>query len=224
VDEGRFLLGFERALSWGGRYRWGLESHLWKEKHEPLLNAVGGHGQFWWLREDGSSIATVDLDVNSRYKRALITANTVRHFRTRFTFIPSLRVGAGENLPSQETFSLGGYGGFPGYKAFEVRGDNENATGLLLKYRLAGPLSAVLENVNGFIMETDSARANLQNLPVICPPVNAKCAESEKTRGVGVVGLRWGFEMETPLGPIRLDLGHNSLGRQQARFSIGSWR
>ncbi|MEO7455535.1 MAG: alpha/beta fold hydrolase, partial [Gemmatimonadaceae bacterium] len=41
VDEARVLLGFERALSWGGRYRWGLESHLWKGRDEPLLNAVG---------------------------------------------------------------------------------------------------------------------------------------------------------------------------------------
>jgi NTE family protein len=207
VDEARLLVGFERALSWGGRYRWGAESHVWKTKDQPLLNALGLHGQFWWLRPNGSPIITVDGDFNTRYERVLLTANTVRHFGKRWTFIPSLRVGVGTDLPAQETFSLGGYNGFPGYKVFEARGTVENSTSLLFKYHLAGPLSLTAESVGGAIVDADSARGAL-TLPV------------EKF----VDGNRYGLEIETPLGPVRLEVGHNTTGRQQATFSIGSWR
>jgi NTE family protein len=207
VDEARALFGFERALSWGGRYRWGVESHVWKTRDEPLVNAVGGRGQFWWLRPNGSPIITVDGDVNSRYQRVLVTANTVRHFRKRVTFIPSLRLGAGSNLPAQETFSLGGYNGFPGYKIFEARGTVENSTSLLFKYQLVGPLSLTAESVGGAIFDADTVRGAV-TLPV----------------DHFVDGNRYGVEIETPLGPVRLDVGHNTTGRQQATFSIGSWR
>jgi hypothetical protein len=39
-----------------------------------------------------------------------------------------------------------------------------------------------------------------------------------------VDGNRYGVEIETPLGPVRMDVGHNTMGRQQATLSIGSWR
>jgi NTE family protein len=206
VDEARVLLGFERALSWGGRYRWGAQSHIWKNKDEPLVNAIGAHGQFWWLRQNGSPIVTVEADVNSRYQRALFTANMIRHFKKRWTFIPSVRFGAGNNLPAQETFSLGGFNAFPGYKVFEARGTLENSTSLLLKYRLAGPVSLTSETVGGAIFDADSVRS-AGTLPV------------ERF----VDGNRWGLEVETLLGPVRLEVGHNTTGRQQATLSIGSW-
>ena len=206
VDEGRVLFGFERALSWGGRYRWGLESHTWKPKGEALLNAVGAHGQFWWLRGNGSPIVTVEGDVNSRYERFLITANTERHFKRRWTFIPSVRFGFGSNLPEQEMFTLGGYNAFPGFKVFEARGTVENSTSLLFKYHLAGPISLTTENVSGAIFDADSVRG-ARTLP----------------SGKFVDGNRYGVEVETPLGPVRLEVGHNTTGRQQATFSIGSW-
>lgn len=207
VDETRLLLGFERALTWGGRYRWGLESHLWKTRDEPLLNAVGAHGQFWWLRTNGTPIVFMDADLNSRYERVLFTANTVRRFGKRWTWIPSVRVGFGNDLPAQETFSLGGYNGFPGYKVFEARGTVENSTSMLFKYHLTGPISLTAESVGGAIFDADTVRGAL-TLPV------------DKF----VDGNRYGVEVETLLGPVRLDIGHNTTGRQQATLSIGTWR
>ena len=206
VDEARAMLGFERALSWGGRYRWGVQSHTWKNRDEPLVNAIGGHGQFWWLRQNGSPIITLEADINSRYQRALFTANTVRHFRKRWTFIPSMRIGVGNDLPAQETFSLGGFRGFPGYKVFEARGTIENSTSLLFKYHVAGPMSLIAETVGGAVFDADSVRG-----AATLPPSKF------------VDGNRFGVEVETPLGPVRLDLGHNTTGRQQATLSIGSW-
>ncbi|MEO8621026.1 MAG: patatin-like phospholipase family protein [bacterium] len=207
VDEGRVMLGFERALSWGGRYRWGLESHTWKGRDEPVLNAVGLHSQFWWLRNNGTPIVTWDGDYNTRYDRTLITANTIRTFKTRWTFIPSLRVGFGHNLPAHETFSLGGFTGFPGYRIYEARGTVENVWSTLLKYHVGGPISVYNESATGAIYDENSARARLT-----LPP--------EKF----IEGSRLGIEIETPLGPMRVELGSNSTGRQQASFSIGSWR
>ncbi|HEV7992050.1 MAG TPA: patatin-like phospholipase family protein [Gemmatimonadaceae bacterium] len=208
VDEARVLVGFERALSWGGRYRWGLENHFWKMKDEPAVNAIGGHGQFWWLRPNGSPIVTVETDVNNRYQKILFTANTVRHPWKRWTFIPSIRLGGGSaNLPAQETFSLGGFNGFPGYKVFEARGTVENSTSLLFKYHLTGPVSLLAESVGGAIFDADTLRGQ-RNLP----PTHF------------VDGNRYGVELETPLGPVRMDVGHNTAGRQQATLTIGSWR
>jgi NTE family protein len=214
VDESRAFVGFERALSWGGRYRWGLESHVWKAKHGPLVNAVGGRGQFWWIRADGSPIVTVDGDFNSRYLRTMVTANTVRHFWKRWTFIPSLRTGAGLRLPPQETFFLGGYRGFPGFKVFEARGTVESSTSMLLKYHLGSGLYLTAESVGGGVFDEDSTRAQSQGFAV----------HVDKYTGREFSGARYGLELLTPVGPIRLEMGHNDSGRSQATFSIGTWR
>jgi NTE family protein len=207
VDDARFLVGFERALSWGGRYRWGAETHFWLPKDEPAVNAVGLRGQFWWVRLNGTPIVTVDGNLNNRYQKLLITANTVRRFKRRFTFIPSVRFGFGNELPEQETFSLGGDNGFAGYRRFEVRGTFENNTTFMLKYALVGPVSLTLSSEDGVIVDADTARANITK-----PPERF------------VDGNRYGIEIETPLGPMRVEVGHNTAGRQQATFSIGSWR
>jgi hypothetical protein len=207
VDDARLLVGFERALSWGGRYRWGAESHFWLPKGEPAVNAVGLRGQFWWVRLNGTPIVTVDGNLNTRYQKLLITANTVRRFKRRFTFIPAVRFGFGNDLPEQETFSLGGDNGFAGYRRFEVRGTFENTTTFMLKYALVGPVSLTVSSEDGVIVDADTARAAITK-----PPERF------------VDGNRYGIEIETPLGPMRVEVGHNTVGRQQATFSIGSWR
>ena len=207
VDDTRLLLGFERALSWGGRYRWGAETHLWMPKQQPAVNAVGLRGEFWWLRRNGSPIVTVDGDLNPRYQRLLVTGNTVRHFKRRFTFIPGVRLGLGHDLPEQETFSLGGDDGFAGYRRYEVRGTFENTTTFMLKYALVGPISLTASSEDGVIVDADSVRASITR-----PPLHF------------VDGNRYGVEIETVLGPMRIEVGHNTEGRQQASFSIGAWR
>jgi NTE family protein len=207
VDDTRVLVGFERALSWGGRYRWGAESHFWLPKQQAAVNAVGLRGAFWWLRGNGSPIVTIDGNMNTRYQRLLITGNTVRHFKRRFTFIPALRLGFGHNLPDQETFSLGGDDGFAGYRRYEVRGTFENTTTFMFKYALVGPISLTASSEDGVITDADSVRSNVTR-----PPLHF------------VDGNRYGIEIETVLGPMRVEVGHNTVGRQQASFSIGSWR
>jgi predicted acylesterase/phospholipase RssA len=207
VDDTRLLLGFERALSWGGRYRWGAESHFWLPKAQPAVNAVGLRGSFWWLRRNGSPIVTIDGNLNTRYQRLLITGNTVRHFKKRFTFIPAVRFGFGNDLPDQETFSLGGDDGFAGYRRYEVRGTFENTTTFMFKYALIGPISLTASSEDGVIRDADSVRSNITR-----PPKNF------------VDGNRYGIEIETVLGPMRVEVGHNTAGRQQASCSIGSLR
>jgi hypothetical protein len=205
VDEARVLVGFERALSWRGRYRWGIESHFWAMKEAAPVNAVGLRGQFWWLRPDGTPIVTLDGDFNSRYERVLLTANKEWHFRRRFTLIPSLRIGAGHDLPLHESFALGGYSGFPGFRIFEERSSVENLTSWLLKYQLAGPLSLTIESSGAAIADQDPGTGQYVERPVI---------------GGEAIGL----ELATPVGPVRLGYGHNTIGRKQATFTIGSWQ
>jgi hypothetical protein len=214
VDEIRALWGFERAMLWGGRYRWGVESHFWKGKREPALNAIGARSEFWWIRSDGSPIVTFDGNLNTRYARALLTANTVRHFKRRWTFIPSLRIGAGNNLPAQETFFLGGFAGFPGYRIYEARGVLENSISLLFKYHLGGGLFLTAETVGGGIFDEDPIRAKSQHFDYTEGGLTGRLVD----------GDRYGLELETLLGPIRFQLGHNTSGRQQATLTIGSWR
>jgi NTE family protein len=208
VDEARLMLGFERAVSWGGRYRWGAESHIWKGQDEPVLNAVGVRAQFWWLRTDGSPIVTWDSDFNTRYERAMLTANTIRTWGSRWTFVPGVRVSVGNKLPAHETFSLGGFGGFPGMKIYEARGSVENVFYFAVKYHLGGPVYIVNESASGNIYDEDEERAKLT-----LPP--------EKY----IEGSRIGLEILTPIGPIRMEIGNNNFsGRQQASLSIGNWR
>jgi hypothetical protein len=199
------LFGFERALSWRGRYRWGVESHFWAIKEQAPVNALGVHGQFWWLRTNDTPVVTLDGDFNSRYERLLLTANREWSFRKRFTLIPSVRVGVGHNLPLHETFALGGYSGFPGFRIFEQRSSVENITSWLLKYQLSGPLFLTIESSGAVIAQED--------------PLTGVYMPEEV-----IGGERIGIEIETPVGPVRLGYGHNTIGRKQATFSIGSWQ
>jgi hypothetical protein len=203
VDEARVLFGFERALSWRGRYRWGIESHVWKLKEEPPVEAIGLRGQFWWLRANGTAIVTLDGDFNSRYQRFLLTANKEWHFLKRYTLIPRLRLGVGNTLPLQETFSLGGYESFPGFRVFEQRSSAESITSWLLKYRVSGPVSLTIESSVAGIAHQD--------------PVTRQYAEEPPIGGEAV-----GLELDTPLGPVRVAYGHNTIGRKQATFTVGA--
>jgi hypothetical protein len=203
VDEARALFGFERALSWRGRYRWGIESHLWKLKEEAPVNAIGVHGQFWWLRANGTAIVTVDGDFNSRYQRFLLTANKEWSFRKRYTLIPRLRLGIGNDLPLHETFSLGGYESFPGFRVFERRSAVESITSWLLKYRVSGPVVLTIESSVAGIANQD--------------PVTREYVQEP-----GIAGEAVGLEVATPLGPVRIAYGHNTIGRKQATFTIGT--
>jgi hypothetical protein len=210
VDELRLLVGFERALSWRGRYRWGVESHLWKLKEQAPVNALGVRGQFWWLRANGTPIVTFDGEVNSRYQRMLLTANKEWSFRQRWTLVPKVRLGVGRDLPLHETFALGGYSAFPGLRVFEVRSSIETVTSWLLKYRIAGPLSFTIESGGFGVLDQDPVTGQYRAKPEL----------GEKPIGGEGVGL----EITTPVGPIRLGYGHNTIGRKQATFSIGNWQ
>jgi len=206
ADEGRFLLGFERGFSWGGRYRWGLESHVWHPKNEPTLFAEGVHGTFWVIRRDGDPALTLDSDVNTRYVRMQLVGDLTRTYG-RWTIIPGIRLAWGSDMPLHETFPFGGYEGFPGFKPFEVRGTNEVMNSLQFKYHIMGPLYARVESVTGRMTNSDTLLAQFT-------PQAKQWVE----------GSRYGVELATPVGPVRLEIGNNSMGRQQASFIIGTWR
>jgi NTE family protein len=210
VDEMRALFGFERALSWRGRYRWGIEHHLWKVKEQQPVNALGLHGQFWWLRTNGTPIVAVDADFNSRYQRLLLSANKEWSFRKRYTLIPSLRIGVGSRLPLHETFALGGYQGFPGFRVFEQRSSVENITSWLLKYQITGPLFLTIESSVAAMRDQD--------------PVTGDYVDKPEFGSVPIGGERIGLELTTPIGPVRIGYGHNTIGRKQATFTIGTWQ
>ena len=205
VDEARILLGFERALSWRGRYRWGIETHGWKLRDEAPVNAVGLRGQFWWLRANGTPIVTLDGDFNTRYERLLLTANKEWHFRGRYTLSPRLRVGIGHSLPFHLTFPLGGYESFPGFRYAEERSSVENITAWTFKYRVAGPVHLVIESGAAAMADEHPATGDYDERPVIA-------------------GEALGVEIATPVGPMRLSYGHNTIGRKQAMFTIGAWQ
>jgi outer membrane protein assembly factor BamA len=179
-------------------------------KEEAPVNALGVRGQFWWLRANGTPIVTLDGEFNSRYERMLLTASKEWNFRKRWTLIPNLRIGIGHDLPLHETFALGGYHGFPGFRVFEMRSSVETITSWLLKYRITGPLSLVIESSGAGVLDQDPVTGEYRPKPEI----------GDKPIGGESVGL----ELATPVGPIRLGYGHNTIGRKQATFSIGSWQ
>ena len=108
-------------------------------------------------------------------------------------------------MPLQETFALGGYDGFPGFRFAEQRSDVENVTSWLFEYNIGGPLFLTYEN---------SAAA----------VANEQLERHSYADPTFIDGNRFGVKLETPVGPVKLELGHNTTGRQQAVFKVGTWQ
>ena len=118
-----------------------------------------------------------------------------------FNFRPYARAGWGRGLPVQYTFPLGGTEGFPGLHLGELRGDREAVAGIETTFRIGGPLVLLGEVATG---RSANGGALLD--------------------GDGwIAGVRVGVGADTPVGPMRIEYGVASGGRDALMVRLGRW-
>ncbi len=202
----RLLIGSEQQFSDFFRYRAGVESQLWKIEDSSTVTAVGLRATLWMLRGNGEPIMTFEGDMNNKYRKAMVTAGITYKY-SRISVTPKIRAGVGTDLPNHETYSVGGFDGFPGYKVFEVRGSQEFSGSMLFRVAVKGPLHIRLEPAVMRMNDENELRASIISLP---------------SGWIG--GVRGGLDIGTPIGPIRFEIGRNSAGKTQGAVVVGNWR
>ena len=198
--EVRLFAGFERELGRGWAVAAGGTGFAWRE---PAIGDAHAAGALLRVeRSDRSAVRSVFMETE-------ITP-TVR--RVAFTASPSLRAGAvglqpilrlgwGRRLPLQYTVPLGGTDGFPGAHIGEVRGDREAMAGIAITVGVKGPLVVTAEAaagrsaIGGPLLDSDGWMA----------------------------GARAGIGADTPIGPMRVDYGRATGGREALRVRLGRW-
>jgi hypothetical protein len=89
---------------------------------------------------------------------------------------------------------------------FEVRGDQEIFTSLLVRWPLWRQLKARVEPMAGIV---SSGPGLLRRRGA--------------TDGLIHAGVRVGVELDSPVGPLRLEQGFNNQNRRQALIRVGYW-
>ena len=129
--------------------------------------------------------------------------------RGPLTLRPFVRAGAGDRLPLQRTFLLGGANGFPGLRIGEGRADRTAMIGTTAQLALFGPLAAEVEVAGGAL----GARRDPTQGPVVGGALPNEV----------LLGARFGVRLDTPAGPIQVAEGVNSRGEHVLYLRIGRW-
>ncbi|MEI6740310.1 MAG: patatin-like phospholipase family protein, partial [Gemmatimonadaceae bacterium] len=174
---------------------------------------IGGSGSLTTLRADAETAVGVMLlarwtggeaagafesqaEITTRYAYANAVARTV-HVVGRLTLQPQLRLGwANSGTPMHLRPSLGDKEGFAGMRINSGLGGREAMASLDAGYALAGPLRLQVTGMAGQTWNMNGQRTFSQAL---------------------VTGVRAGVGLDTPIGPIRIQYGRNSL-QQRAWF------
>jgi NTE family protein len=193
------FLGVERAFEPGWQLALGVTGHAW---HQPAQDrstlGVAAHV----LKANPSRLPALQAGLlwTGLYQRAdfegLATART-----GRLQVHPRLRLGWGNRLPLALTFPLGGEDGFPGLHLGERRGDREALLSLMVSYDLVGPFVARLEVATGR---------------------SAFGGGFFDSQG-WMTGVRGGVGAQTPVGPMRVEYGVASGGRDAVFVRLGRW-
>ena len=198
--EARVFAGLERSLGRGWLVAAGGSAIAWREPGLGDAHAAGGLLQL--SRSDRAASTTVlgMVEITPTVRRATLTASPMFHAGP-LGVQPLVRLGWGRRLPLQYSFSLGGSDGFPGLHIGELRGTREVMLGGALSLPLKGAVVVVAEGAAGRV-------ANAGGL-----------LES----GGWLAGVRAGFGADTPIGPMRVDYGFASGGREALRVRLGRW-
>jgi NTE family protein len=200
VREGIGFLGAERRLAHGWQIAAGVEGRAWHEPGVGDRSAAGiAIGASRASRGRGRVVST-ELLWTGIYRRAVFDGTLVTRAGVLRVF-PRLRLGWGDRLPLQLRLPLGGNDGFPGLHTGERRGDREAMASVLLATPIKGPLLARLELAGG---RTSSGGPFLNS-------------------SGWVAGIRGGVGVETPFGPVRIEYGFATRGREALFVRLGRW-
>jgi NTE family protein len=200
VREGIGFLGAERRLAHGWQIAAGLEGRAW---HEPGIGDRSAAGAVLGASRASRGrgrVASAELLWTGIYRRAVFDGTLVTR-AGRVRIFPRLRLGWGERLPIQLGLPLGGNDGFPGLHIGERRGDREAMLSVLIATPIKGPLLGRVELAGGR-SSSGGAFFNSEGW---------------------VVGVRAGVGAETPFGPVRIEYGFATRGREALFVRMGRW-
>lgn len=205
TDDITVLAGLRPLFDAGWSAEFGGDYRLWRAPGVPLRGTAGV--RFAMRRRNfGSPEPVINFEVIAlrawqSARLDLSRTDSLGQVEVR----PRLRVGWGNALPVQYTFPLGGLDGFAGLRLTEQRGDRELFGALLIRWRLWRRLLGRVEPMVG----VTSTGAFFDGPG----PLDGKI----------LAGGRIGVEIDTPIGPIRIEQGFNNLDRRQALIRVGHW-
>jgi hypothetical protein len=200
VHEGIGVVGVEASWSDGWRGSLGLEGRMWDVPDQTGQSAAGPILAISKAGRTAESVFQLQAGVNGEYSRLElegIATVTLGKLKIR----PGGRYGLGESLPAQRQFVFGGVDGFAGLHIGELRSERELSGSLVFLYPVKGPLLFRIEPMAG------ASGGDSGILP----------------EGDVLTGIRVGFNISTGLGPIRLEYGISSEGRDGLLVRIGQW-
>lgn len=215
-------LGVQRNLSAGFRLTLAGEWRTWQDvdvvaRTRGDATAVGGRFSLEKLTEGRARLARLDVVLTDVYRFAALDVQ-LRGRLGPYRLEQEVRIGAGNKLPAQLTFPLGGEDGFPGLHLGERRGDRELFTSLAISRKIAGPLRARVTTAVG--------RTAFNRDPAQLPPGANPTPFRFGTlfgRDGWLVGARAGLGADTPLGPVVVEYGRTAHSRGAAFLRVGHW-
>ena len=205
-EAGGFIGLREDRLPGVWRYEAGLDARVWRDPKSETRGGFGVHASLFKARtefEMGSIIEMIGLNDFQSVRFDLSGQGSSGKLETRVR----VRAGWGNRLPLQHTFVLGGDDGFAGFRLGELRGSQEAFGSLLFKVPVNTTLKLRIEAMAGAVgtgygvfQPVDSTRYGKLN-----------------------TGVRAGIEVDTPLGPIRVEEGINGQGRKATLIRVGYW-
>ena len=175
--------------------RVGLLVGSWTDS-AATVNTAGAHLRIARGNEAHLPMVTLEAAWTSEWSSAVLDAEAEVRL-SRWTLSGALRAAAGENLPLQLTYPLGGHRGFPGYYLYELRGNKELYANAAVEHRVIGPLRARVELAGGRSWGSK---------------------EGDALGGVRLLGV-----LATPLGELRIGSGWSTTGRQSVYARLGTW-
>jgi NTE family protein len=200
VREGIGFLGAERRLAHGWHLSAGLEGRAWHEPGIGNRSAAGAVVVASRASRGRGRVFSAELLWTGIYRRAAFDGTLVAR-AGRVRVFPRLRLGWGDRLPIQLRFPLGGNDGFPGLHIGERRGDREAMVSVLVATPIDGPLLGRVEIAAG---RSDSGGVFINSEGWIA-------------------GVRAGLGAETPFGPVRIEYGFATRGREALFVRLGRW-
>jgi NTE family protein len=204
-DEQALVIGVRPLLEPGWSQELGVDARFWRVARTERQGHLGVRYAVR-LRQAGAPQPLIALEAIASSKWQRVRLDVSRSHRVGpVTLVPRIRAGWGSALPLSQTFTLGGLDGFAGLRMLEGRGDHELFASLLLRWRLWRGVYARVEPMAG-LMGTGDWQSDSLHL-----------------QGTVLAGARLGVDLDTPLGPIRLEQGFNNLNRRQALIRVGRW-
>jgi NTE family protein len=197
--EAEALLGLERSFFRNWMARASGSALWWRNPDHIAQSALGVRFELSHVDQNLDEDVTVRAIWNREFRRVVFDAKPLLPVGL-LEVNPHLRVGVGRDLPLQHTLALGGDDGFAGLHVGELRGDREVLAGLALAYPIVGPVHL---RVDGMVGRIATGGGLLDE-------------------GGWHTGIRGGVGAETPVGPVRVEMGFTA-GRESLFVRLGRW-